>query len=469
MKTTHKIVASLAGVALLMAAAAVVVISFWSFSRIEDAAEARNHTSVVIHGANELLSALIDAETGQRGYLLTGDETFLEPYLMVRNGIRGQLKQLRQLTSINSARQHLDALAPLIDRKLAYLAQNIELRRKDDMADVLTNISGSQGKPLMDSIRAEMGSFIQIEEGALKQREAVFQSNMRHLFIVIAAISLLTLLFALLSAYFIYRETQKRLKQLVHLETKHLLELQEKTNKQLQETNVTLQISEEKFAVTLNSIGDAVIATDAGGLVTLLNPLAERLTGWTQAEAAGRPVEEIFHIIHQATRQPSTVPVRETLAHGTVHGLANHILLIARAGSERAIDDSCAPIRNHDGQVVGAVMVFRDVTERMEIEIGLERTRKELELNKYSEAAAREYAESIIDTVREPLIALDQDLRVVTASRSFYDVFQVKPEDTVGQLIYDLGNKQWNIPKLRELLETILPEKATFDNYEVTH
>ena len=78
-----------------------------------------------------------------------------------------------------------------------------------------------------------------------------------------------------------------------------------------------------------------------------------------------------------------------------------------------------------------------------------------------------EYAESIIDTVREPLIVLDQNLRVVSVSRSFYDVFKVKPEETVGQLIYDIGNKQWDIPKLRELLETILPQKAFFDNYEV--
>jgi PAS domain S-box-containing protein len=80
-----------------------------------------------------------------------------------------------------------------------------------------------------------------------------------------------------------------------------------------------------------------------------------------------------------------------------------------------------------------------------------------------------EYAESIIDTVREPLIALDQGLRVVSASRSFYEIFKVKPEETVGQLIYDLGNRQWDIPKLRELLETILPQKTTFDNYEVEH
>ena len=81
----------------------------------------------------------------------------------------------------------------------------------------------------------------------------------------------------------------------------------------------------------------------------------------------------------------------------------------------------------------------------------------------------QEYSESIVNTVREPLIVLDQDLRVVTVSRSFCEVFKVNPEETVGQLIYDLGNKQWDIPKLRELLEDILSQKATFDDYEVEH
>jgi PAS domain S-box-containing protein len=115
------------------------------------------------------------------------------------------------------------------------------------------------------------------------------------------------------------------------------------------------------------------------------------------------------------------------------------------------------------------LLSIEDITERREVEAGLEKTRKELEVTKQSEDEAREYAESIIDTVREPLIALDQDLRVVLVNRSFYEFFKVKPEETVGQLIYDLGNKQWNIPKLRELLETILPQKTTFDNYEVEH
>ena len=118
-----------------------------------------------------------------------------------------------------------------------------------------------------------------------------------------------------------------------------------------------------------------------------------------------------------------------------------------------------------NGKIVKVFGTVQDITEIRR----LEKIFIEQETTKISEEVAREYAESIINTVREPLIALDQDLRVVTVSRSFYDFFKVKPEDTVGQLIYDLGNKQWDIPKLRELLETILPQKATFDNYEVEH
>jgi PAS domain S-box-containing protein len=126
-------------------------------------------------------------------------------------------------------------------------------------------------------------------------------------------------------------------------------------------------------------------------------------------------------------------------------------------------------IREKKNDLPIILLAIEDITARKEIEAGLEKTRKELVIIKKTADEASEFAESVINTVREPLIALDQDLRVVTASRSFYEFFKVKPEETVGQLIYGLGNKQWDIPKLRELLETILPQKATFDNYEVEH
>ncbi|MDI6748026.1 MAG: PAS domain S-box protein [Rhodocyclaceae bacterium] len=156
--------------------------------------------------------------------------------------------------------------------------------------------------------------------------------------------------------------TDNTARKQIEAERQHLLEIQEETNTQLQMANVTARDNEEKLAVTLNSIGDAVIATDARACVTLLNPLAEKLTGWTQADASGRPVDEIFIIINKETRQPATIPVIETLAMGTIQGLANHTVLIARDGSECDIADSCAPIRDRDGQVIGAVLVFRDVT-----------------------------------------------------------------------------------------------------------
>jgi two-component system CheB/CheR fusion protein len=108
------------------------------------------------------------------------------------------------------------------------------------------------------------------------------------------------------------------------------------------------------------------------------------------------------------------------------------------------------------------------MSENQQIEVSPKAGRQKM-LKKRTMTRSQEYAESIINTVREPLIVLNQDLRVVSVSRSFYEFFKVKPEETVGQLIYDLGNKQWDIPKLRELLEDILPKKATFDNYEVEH
>ena len=468
MKSIYKFISALVGIVLIITVT-VVGLTFQTFSQIKKAAEARKQTFIIIHDANDLLTALLNAETGQRGYLLTHNEAFLQPYLEVRGSLRNRLDKLRQRTFTRSAGKHLDAIAPLMEAKIQEMSYVIELRQKNDMAAALAAVDSGRGKQLMDSIRSEMNIFIQLEESALEQHNTVLQSNLRHLFTVIVIASVFALLLVVLFALLIYREARQQLRNLVHLETRHLLKIQETMNQQLQHANLTLEVSEEKLSVTLNSIGDAVIATDVEGRVTIMNPLAEQLTGWTKAEASGRPVDEIFHIIHQETRQPYSAPIKETLVHGRTLGFANPTVLISRDGSEYTIADSCAPIRNRDSQVVGAVMVFRDITQRKGIEDGLEKTRKELEIIKQTADESLEYSESIINTVREPLIILNRDLRVVTASRSFYEVFKVNHEETVGQLIYDLGNKQWDIPKLRELLETILPQKATFDNYEVEH
>ncbi len=103
--------------------------------------------------------------------------------------------------------------------------------------------------------------------------------------------------------------------------------------------------------------------------MTYLNGVAETLTGWTQAEAAGRPLADIFHIVNEHTRQPVENPALKTLQEGVVVGLANHSVLIARDGTERPIDDSAAPMLDESGVPVGAVLVFRDVSERRQAEV----------------------------------------------------------------------------------------------------
>ncbi|MBI1785634.1 PAS domain S-box protein [Candidatus Sumerlaeota bacterium] len=115
------------------------------------------------------------------------------------------------------------------------------------------------------------------------------------------------------------------------------------------------------------------------------------------------------------------------------------------------------------------LLAIEDITQRKEIEVGLEKTRKELEVIKKSADESLEYAESIVETVREPLVILGQDLRVKTASRAFYQAFKVIPADTENQLLYNLGNGQWDIPRLRTLLEEILPQNNQFNDFEVKH
>ena len=408
MKVNFRIIALFAGAALLVALGVVVL--FWSFGQIEESARLRRQTFLALISADNLLSALKDAETGERGYLLTSDEAFLKPYVAVRDSFGSRVEELRQLTSASATQKHLDILAPLVAASLDNISHTVELYRSHDVTAAIAFVRTGEGKRLMDLVRAEINSINQIGEGALLQHETDFEANMRFLFILIVISSLFALLLALLFAYLIYRDTQQRLKSLIHLETQHFLEIQEELNKKLHQANITLRVNEEKLAVTLNSIGDAVIATDASGLVALLNPQAEQLTGWERVDAIGRPVGEIFHIVNHETRQPATIPVAETLTLGTIHGLANHTILIARDDSECAIADSCAPIRDHEGQVVGAVLVFRDVTERDLLDQALRAKNVELEsarsVAEKANLAKSEFLSSMSHELRSPLNAI---------------------------------------------------------------
>jgi PAS domain S-box-containing protein len=222
-----------------------------------------------------------------------------------------------------------------------------------------------------------------------------------------------------------------------------------------QEGGEELHEQREWLRVTLSCVGDAVITTDAGGGITLMNPVAQALTGWTPAEAAGVPHETVFRILDQESRRPVESPAARALREGVAVGMTNHCLFVARDGTERLIDHSAAPIRNEASQVAGVVLVFRDITERRRHE--------------HAAHEALRFAEEIVATLREPFLVLDRSLHVRTANDAFYRAFHVSGEETVGRFVYELGDGQWDIPALRRLLEVQLPEEIAVHDFEVEH
>jgi PAS domain S-box-containing protein len=171
------------------------------------------------------------------------------------------------------------------------------------------------------------------------------------------------------------------------------------TSKSQSKTEINLKESEQKYRTTIMSVGDGVIATDTEGRVEMMNPVAEELTGWKEEEARGKPLEEIFCIINENTRQTVENPVRRVISEGIVVGLANHSVLIAKDGTERPIADSGSPIRNEKEEITGVVLVFRDQTRERAAHFLLMAEITERKRMEESLATERRFLRQVIDTV----------------------------------------------------------------------
>ncbi len=202
----------------------------------------------------------------------------------------------------------------------------------------------------------------------------------------------------------------------------------------------------EQLRVTLASIGDAVIVTDTDGRVTFLNAVAQSLTGWEAAEAAGRPLDDVFRIVNEETRQPAEPPVGKVLREGLVVGLANHTVLVARDGREVPIDDSAAPIRGEGGAVAGVVLVFRDVTE----------ARRAIE--------SRLHLAAIVESSDDAIISHDLGGVIVSWNRGAERLYGYMPEEAVGRplTLLTLPGQAEEVPRILDLLR----RGERIDHYE---
>ncbi len=184
----------------------------------------------------------------------------------------------------------------------------------------------------------------------------------------------------------------------------------------------SLRESEQRWATTLASIGDAVIATDTFCKITFMNREAEELTGWAQSEVLQKPVKTVFNIVNEQTRLEVENPVERVLREGIVVGLANHTILIRKDSSEVPIDDSGAPIKDKEGKTIGVVLVFRDITERKKVDASLKEATNQLELQ--------------IKKMPIGCIVWDKDFKVISWNPAGETIFGYSAKDIIGKHPY---------------------------------
>ncbi len=327
-------------------AAGILVFAGWesyrNTARFTAASEWRKHTYEVLRNLDATVARLVDAETGQRGYVLTGKEAYLEPYRAAIKEVGQTIATLKSLTSDNPNQQkRIQILEPLVEKKLAELQLTIDLRRNEGVAAANRVVLEGSGKRWMDLIRSLVAEMTKEEETLLRVRtqqtnETVARSVSTIFAGTLVSICLLVLCFVLLT-----RELSERKK-----------------------AQDALEKSEKWFSTTLSSIGDAVIAADMNGAVSFMNPVAQSLTGWALEEARGKSMDLVFDIVNKETRRPVENPAKKVFREGKVVGLADHTLLLSKSGKEFDIEDSAAPIVTDTGAEFGVVLVFRDITEK---------------------------------------------------------------------------------------------------------
>ncbi len=335
-----------------------------------------SHSRRVVQELRTIESLLKDAEDGQRGYLYTEKPDYLEPYNLAIGQIDSHLDRLTTEIGNNPREQTQAAnLRALIHQKLAELAQTVSFYQAGDAAGAKALVMSDKGFNIMESIRSLVGQMEQEETNVGELRRTAYRESIRITFACIYAASVIAALGIILLALFIMRESERR-----------------------ERDAAALRQSEEWFRVTLSSIGDGVIVTDNQGLVSFLNPVAERLTGTSVAQAKGEKIGDVFPIFSEATNKPAENPVEKVLELGCVVGLANHTVLRHREGHLLPIEDSAAPIRDRTGKVIGVVLVFHDASRERSLQEVLRRTEKL--------ATAARLAATVSHEINNPLEAI---------------------------------------------------------------
>lgn len=362
----------------LLVMAVLAGVLLWESYDLRGSMEWVDHTDQVISASRRAYQLMLDEETGVRGYLLTGDPQFLQPYNEARKTFETQFQAWYRLVQDNPQQQlRLQRLHELHAQWQGYAASLIGARHRGNASS--SPEENLEGKYRMDGLRSLLAEFQQEEENLRNQRSRRAQARWH---LVATSCIVLALGFAAVIALF----TRSQMRTLA---ASFQGALQDATQRARE-----IAESEQRWVTTLTSIGDAVLATDAEGRLTFLNPLAESLLECTCAECRGRLVDDCFKIEHEVTGADIENPVAKVLRQHQIVELENHTVLTGAKGRRTPIADSAAPIRGASGGIIGVVLVFRDVTERRKRE-------HERAMALLREQSARQMAEQTAEHLRK--------------------------------------------------------------------
>jgi len=393
--------------------AALAGFLLWESFDLNRSMQRVDHSDRVLDQSGHLLKLLVDMESAKRGYLETGDESFLQPYEQGTKRFDPEYQALFQFVGDNrEQQQRLKNVYVGYGDANEYDSRIIALRRagKTDPA-LLENQTRNHS---MDRLREEIAEFQGVEEKLRTER--MRDAHLRWTVMVASCLGLgvsVGLFLALFTRYNVEKLGTKLLQ------------------------------SEERWTATLGSIGEAVIATDSEGRVTFLNSIASALTGWEPKEAENRPVGDVFKIINEKSGMSADDEVLQVLEERQILTVANHVALIARDGREISVEHSAAPILAGKGKVIGVVLVFRDVAERRQEQI-----------------ATAEQA-SLIELTQDSVFVIDMEGTVLFWSRGAEVMFGYTKAEAAGKISHELLRTEFSQP-----LEEIRAELMRVGHWE---
>jgi len=388
-------------------------ITYRNLDNLRSTSQWTEHTQEVLAALEVVFSDLKNAEAANRGYVITGNEDYLVPYQAAIGRFEKNIAALQDLTR-DDTDQAADVaqLRMKMTERLDLMQRTLEARRNAGFPAAQTLIAGGSGRNLMEAVGEIVLRMRKREVALLAERRQYDAEAYRTACLGLIATTLSGVLGCAAFVWLLQR----------HLAALKLAEDQ-------------VHAHHELLQATLSSIGDGVIATDAAGRVTFLNGIAQTLTGWTAAEAAGIELTQVFRIVNEETRVPVDNPALRALRDGQIVGLANHTILLTKGGGEWPIDDSAAPIRARDGKTQGAVLVFREIKQRK---------LAEQELRTQSAALAdadrrkNEFLATLAHELRNPLAPISNALQLwsfVENDKTEMDQLRALMERQLGQMI----------------------------------